>query len=357
MKTPGQTFVVGTGRCGSTLISNMLRLHPEVTSLSEVFSFTTDLGARVAEALPDRDVTGAEFWAIVATAWPRQNLMLRHSVAMPEVLYAVGREGMRFDAERGVPAICQTALPHLTDDPDAPFAALEREVPSWPSAPAGVQYQRLFAWLTERDGGACWVERSGGGLRLVKRLARHFPDARFVHILRDGRDTAISMSRHRGFRMVFACFQMLEGLGVDPFESGDRRWEEDLPDDLAALLPERFTAEAFEEFETPAPLCAHYWAGEIAQGLEELAELAPDRLLTLRYEHLLEAPESTARALIAFIRGEVDETWVTRAAALVRPPRSRRDELSPRERVHLEQACRPGLEALRAHGLLGPQDF
>jgi hypothetical protein len=352
MSGPDQIFVVGTGRCGSTLISNMLRLHPEVTSLSEVFSFVTDLGSRVARALPDREITGEELWSIVGTAWPRQNLMLRHRVAMPEVLYDWERKDMRFDGQHGVPAIAQAALPHLSRDPDGWFAALEREVPTWPSAPTGIQYQRLFAWLNERNNGKCWVERSGGGLRLVKRFARHFPDARFVHVLRDGRDTALSMSKHRGFRMVFACFQMLETLGVDPFESSDRRWEEDMPDDLAALLPEHFTADAFERFQTPAPLCGHYWAGEIAQGLEELEELAPERLYTVRYEDLLASPEPTSRALIGFIRGGVDEAWVKRAAALVRAPRSRVSDLSPREQAHLEEACRPGFEALGARGLL-----
>ena len=33
MSTP--TFIVGTGRCGSTMLSNMLREHPKVLSLSE----------------------------------------------------------------------------------------------------------------------------------------------------------------------------------------------------------------------------------------------------------------------------------------------------------------------------------
>ncbi len=32
------TFVVGTGRCGSTLLSRLLREHRDVLSMSEFFS-------------------------------------------------------------------------------------------------------------------------------------------------------------------------------------------------------------------------------------------------------------------------------------------------------------------------------
>ena len=50
-----QAFVVGTGRCGSTLVSNMLNLHKEVLSLSEFFAFITDLGTLIPEAFPNKE--------------------------------------------------------------------------------------------------------------------------------------------------------------------------------------------------------------------------------------------------------------------------------------------------------------
>jgi putative sulfotransferase len=347
-----QVFVVGTGRCGSTLLSSVLRLHPEVTSISELLSFATDLGSEIAATFPDGEVDGMWLWQRIASPLPRQNLMIRHDVAMHEVLYPWRDRTHRFDRDTGVPAIAQVTLPHLTDDPDGWFDALEPVVKAFEDAPVGVQLRRLFDWLAARDRGAVWVERSGGSLRVVHRLIEHFPEARFVHLVRDGRDTALSMSRHRGFKMVLACFQMLELLGCDPFQSSDRRWEGDLPDDLAALLPERFTRRAFCDFEAPPPLCGHYWSGEIVDGLAVLDRLPPERLLTLRFEDLLDDPEPVLRRLLTYLlrTDDVDAGFLARAATLVRRPASRWQDLEARDRGRLEAACQAGFAALAARG-------
>lgn len=352
-----QVFVVGTGRCGSTLLSNMFRMHPDIASISEFTSFVTDLGCQVARTFPEGDVDGAWLWQLIATPWPRQNLMLKHDVAMDEVLYPFRENTHRYNADSGVPAILQVTLPHLTNDFEALFAELEPVVKAFSPAPAGVQMQRLFDWLAKRQGATVWVERSGGGLRVVHRLIKHFPRARFLHIVRDGRDTALSMSRHHGFKMVFACFQLLESLGVDPFDSNDRRWEEDLPDDLAALLPERFTRQAFLDFETAPPLCGHYWSGEIMEGLAVLDQLSPDRLLTIRYEDILDKPHEIVTRMIGYVRqndGSSEKAFVERAASLVRSPRAQWQKLEPGMREQLELACKPGFAALAERGWVWP---
>ncbi len=352
-----QVFVIGTGRCGSTLISNMLRQHPRVTSISEFISFVTDLGCQVGATFPEGNVDGAWFWKLISTAWPRQNIMLRHDVAMDEVLYPFHDRTHRFNSHTGVPAISQVVLPHLTTDPDGWLDALEPHVRVFTPAPVGIQMQRLFEWLVARHGGSVWVERSGGSLRVVHRLMAQFPNARFVHIVRDGRDTALSMSRHRGFKMVFACFQLLEALGSDPFVTNDRRWEEDLPDDLAALLPERFTRQAFLDFETPPPLCGHYWSGEIMEGMAALERLEPERLLTLRYEDFLHAPRQTIRQLIGYILkndGQGETSFVEQATALVRRPTGSWQTLDTKTRKQLDNACAPGFAALSQHGWTWP---
>ena len=53
------TFVVGTGRCGSTMLSNMLREHPQVLSLSEFFSMISDAGFRLPQMFSAEPLDGS----------------------------------------------------------------------------------------------------------------------------------------------------------------------------------------------------------------------------------------------------------------------------------------------------------
>lgn len=353
MSDPSPVIVVGTGRCGSTLVSTMMRAHPEVLSVSELFSFVTDLGSLIPRAFVAQPVSGAEFWRVMAACHPRESLLLRHGLRMDEVIYPFERG--RYRPETGVPAVLLTTLPHLDDDPDALFDELAAVVCARPPAPMAEHYRGMFEHLVQRYGRRTWVERSGGTLRIVHRLIEAFPTARFVHLVRDGRDTAISMSRHIGFRMALVGFQLLEMLGVDPWESDDRREAGDLADDLAALLPECFTAEAFTRYDISPSLCGHYWSGEIRRGVEVLAALPPERVTTLRYEDLLDDPHThVARLGEALGLGEVDPQWHRAAVAMVARGRSAWRSLPDAERRELQHACAPGFAALAQHGLRWP---
>ena len=103
MSTP--TFIVGTGRCGSTMLSNMLREHPKVLSLSEFFAWTVDAGTALAEAFAPGPIDGAQFWAIIAAVTPTTSFGYRHRVPCDEQLYPYGDPAARYSAQTGVPAI------------------------------------------------------------------------------------------------------------------------------------------------------------------------------------------------------------------------------------------------------------
>ena len=345
MSTLQPLFIVGTGRCGSTMLSNLVRRHPDLLSLSELFSLATDLGGRIAMCFPDHPIGADELWRIVAGIPPKLATMRRHDVMMDEVLYRPAAPS-RFGSVSGVPTILETTLPHLCDEPEALFDDLERFVSTLPTAAVGQHYQQMFSFLAHRFGKRTWIERSGGSLRLARRLIESFPDARFVHLVRDGRNCAISMSRHLGFRMALIAIQLTEILGVDPWESSDRAYVDDVPEELMPFLPERFDREAFVRYETPLPLCGHYWSGEILTGLDELSGVAPGRLLTLRYEDFGRAPRPTIARLMEFIGVDANDAWIERLAGIVRPARSRFTELEPGERRALTEACQPGFAAL-----------
>ena len=345
-------LVLGTGRCGSTLLSEILRDHPTILSVSELIAFVTDLGSRIPEVLPRGEVDGATFWAWLATPQPLQSALLAQGLRMKEVIYPFERGRFAPDA---LPPILQATLPHLApDDPDALFDALAAEVPSWTVASAADQYRRLFVWLCQRLGRRTWVERSGGGLRVAPRLLAAFPEAKVVHLVRDGRNTALSMASHIGFRMAFIHAQLVELLGVDPFRDPSRRDEEDLSDELAALLPECFSKRAFDAFDLSPVVCGHYWSGEITLGLKALGTVPPERLLTLSYEDLCADPTGALTRLGRFVGDELHPDWPKTAAARVGQGTSAWERLPAREAAELDEACRPGFAALAAFGVQPP---
>ena len=353
MSRPAPLFVVGTGRCGSTLVSKLMSTHPRVLSVSELLSFVTDFGSLIPQAFDAGPVDGAKFWSVVSATVPRANQLLAHGLRMPEILYPFERGRYRMDT--GIPAIAIGTLPHLSDDPDRLFDELAAHMSARGPASMAEHYRHMFETLMHQRGRETWVERSGGSLRVVQRLVESFPEARFLHLVRDGRNTAISMSRHIGFRMALIGFSLLELLGVDPWESDDRTEVDDLEDDLAALLPETFTAEAFEAYDISPALCGHYWSGEIRRGVEVLRALPSDRVVTMRYEDLItDSRASLMRLGETLGLGDVDMDWVEAGVAEVGRGRSAWQELEPRDQRELDDACAPGFAALAELGLHWP---
>jgi putative sulfotransferase len=345
------TFVIGTGRCGSTMLSNMLREHPNVLSLSEFFAMVSD-GSRIPEAFSPAPMVGAQFWRILTGCAQHTSFAMRQGIAPAEILYRYADPSARFSPETGVPAILLTTLPHLTDDHDALFEALREEVSKWPNAMIGEHYRHLFDWLAARFGKRLWVERSGGSYLVAEQLMRIFPEPRFVHMVRDGRDAALSNRENPGFRLAMILISLQQYLGIDPLADADRSRLDRVPAELLPFLPERFDVDAFRAYRAPLALCGGFWSGQIGNGARVLPNIPPDRLLTLRYEDFFTDPKRQLDTLAAFLGDEfVDEDWSTRSAATVRRPKSTWRDLPADEAHALTDACRPGFGLLRELGV------
>jgi hypothetical protein len=345
------TFVVGTGRCGSTMLSNMLRDHPGVLSLSEFFSTVTE-GGRRGECFSQLPIDGPHFWSIISERAPVLRFCLRHNVRYEECLYPCDDPSARFSRQTGVPGIMATTLPHLTDDHDRLLDLIGTLVANWRPAPIRDHYKRLFGWLASRFGRRLWIERSGASLGMVALLLQLFPDARFVHMIRDGRDAAISMHRHEGFQLLYVINMLQAYLGVDPLTSDDRSQLERVPADLRHFLPETFDIEHLRALPVSLSTWGASWSQQIVEGLPLFKGMPADRLLTLRYEDLVSDPTRQLDLLAQFLGDEfVDEDWSVRCAATVRTPKSTWCDLPEGEAHALTEACRPGFERLRELGV------
>ncbi|WP_413797355.1 sulfotransferase [Streptomyces iranensis] len=328
------TFVVGTGRCGSTALSRILRLHPDLLSVSEL------IASLEPDALPEAPLTGSEFWRILATPRSFANRVIRDGIPLPEYRYphVKGRFSV---AGGGIPAVCMMTLPHLTDDPDALFDALEPELSRRPAAPVAEHYRALFGLLGERFGRRAVVERSGYSLRSVPRLREAFPEARFVHLHRDGADCALSMSRHPGFRLI----QLMTERATST---------EDLPAGLAALLSDD-EADLRPLYERSVPVAEFgaLWSSTIVEGLGHLSRLPAAIRMSLSYEGLLDAPESELTRLAHHLGVEPLPQWLAAGRALLDGDRrgTAAATLPPAELTALRESCAPGARALSlAHG-------
>ena len=321
------------------MVSDVLNRHPRILSLSEFFSF---VGLK---AFLRRRVDGAYMWRLYSQQQNRSRLMLRGRYE--ELLYPVDAPDARFSQDDVPPILCAT-LPHLTEGYEALYDELGPVVRGQPRQSPANHFRRHFQWLGERFNRRVWAERSGGSLLFASRLLRQFPEARVIHVYRDGRETALSMSNHYLFRMIVATLRAFQRVGIDMMEAmaRGRHWDRVSPW-LEPFVSAFFRPERLPYDKLTLTDFATFWSGMVERGQRIFSQLPPERFLPLRFEDAQANPEEQFRRLIRFISPELeDEAWLREASAIPRPTRSRFAKLEPADQDAVAQACRPGLELL-----------
>jgi Sulfotransferase domain len=337
-------FVVNTGRCGSTFLSEILLRHPAVLSLSEF------LVSMEPDPFPGGEVSGRAFAEMLARIDPVATLALEQREEPVEFRYPVDA-GLRFDRRSGVPAVLGIALPSLTGDPDPVFDDLVAFAGSLPAATIESQYTSVFERLRARFGGEIWVERSGGSIQYLPQLLERFPDARYVHLYRDGRETAISMRTRPNFRLMFIGADIERASGVNPFKMVSPP-HLDLPEPLARLQPATFDFAAFHRYDVPLERYGLHWSSSELRGLRTFRKVDPDRVLPLAYEDLVGDPRRSLERLAEFLSIEPSEDWIAWSISAASPPAPRWPTLPEPERGRLDAACR--IANGRLYGPSGP---
>jgi hypothetical protein len=146
-------FIVGSGRSGTTLLRMVLSGHPRLCIPPETW-FLLDLVAEypLLDALTPAQVDDAVARIVANYRWP-----------------------------------------DLEIDPDA-FAASARSLER-PTIRGLADL--IYGIHAERDGAERWGDKTPTYVRIVPELARLYPDALFIHLLRDGHDVALSFHGRR----------------------------------------------------------------------------------------------------------------------------------------------------------------
>jgi hypothetical protein len=156
--------------------------------------------------------------------------------------------------------------------------------------------------LARRAGKASYAEKTADYGACLGLLHSLWPSLRCVHAIRDGRDSALSMYRHPGFRrMVALAAATWAPIALDArfrAAGGD-------PDRLLDYL--------------------RLWEARVLWILDEVRRLPPDRCLTVRYEDVVREPEVALLRVADFLQLPARGGWVAEACALVRPGRRARD--------------------------------
>ncbi|GLW08299.1 hypothetical protein Misp01_34290 [Microtetraspora sp. NBRC 13810] len=159
-------------------------------------------------------------------------------------------------------------------------------------------------------------------------LLRAFPDARFVQLIRDGRDVTADMMADPACMAWFKPVMLSEGtefpnafLGINRDEHV-QRWK-DMP---------------------AAGKCALRWRSAVRLNATLRRQLPHEQLLTLRYEELTASPAGAARKLSEFLESRVSKVALYSATAA--RPGSARPRLGAQDTRLVEKVAREELARL-----------
>ncbi len=189
--------------------------------------------------------------------------------------------------------------------------------------------------------GTHWGDSSNKLSWLIPDLAALFPQARFVHLVRDGRKVASSYFHKLGAetyddRSNVALQDWYDGKGSAPPPEKPYWWPVPRRDDPMA--------DAFRRFDQFERICWH-WAQINRVALDALASLPRDRTLFVKLEELSQSPEK-ARELFDFLAIAYSDE---RFAVFARPHNVNKPEdrlLDDRQRAQFEAIAMPMMDRL-----------
>ncbi|MGH7510448.1 MAG: sulfotransferase family protein [Gemmatimonadales bacterium] len=285
MKVSKPIFIVGTGRCGSTAFHSLLATHPETMWLSGF-----------AEEFPDRPAWNR--WAVTAVGNPLVRRILGKRIKPGENYGFWYRHAYGF-AEPGRDMVAADVTPRVRN-----------QVRSVLEAMLTPKHSRMLVKLT--------------GWSRIGFLNEIFPDAKFIHIVRDGRAVASSL-------LHISSWQWRGWYGPYSWRYGPLS-----PEDQAVW---EASNRSF------AVLAGLQWRIHIRSLEAGRQAIEPGRFLEVRYETFCEQPVETCRRVAEFADLTASPAFERHVkAASIRDMSSRwRDDLNADQQALLTRLLREDL--------------
>lgn len=212
--------------------------------------------------------------------------MLRPNLDNPVFVIGAPRSGTTFLGQ------CLSVLPEISYhfEPVVTKAAVRYVAEElWSELRARRLYRSTYALLMRmsKETDLRFCEKTPGNCFIIPFLHRTFKGARFVHIVRDGRDAALSLTKKPWYRNSSAASGKRDPDGY-LFGPSRRFW----------VPPERA-----REYESTDDLhrCLWLWRAYVDAAIEGSARIPGTDCLLVRYEDLLRTPEQHAIAIADFL--------------------------------------------------------
>lgn len=225
-------FIVGCPRSGTTLVQRVLNAHPQLAITPE------------SHWIPR---LAAKPWALSSDGLVTAKLVQRLLAHRKFSRLQIGQEQVW-----GI----------VGEHPDISYSFL---------------VSRIFDLYGEMQGKPLVGDKTPANVRNIDALHRLWPSARFVHVIRDGRDVALSM---------------LEWPKVHPKPGDFATWSED-----------------------PVSTAALWWQVNVERGREAQRSLPPELYYELHYEAFVANPREQTAALCSFLNLPFDDSMLEFHAA------------------------------------------
>lgn len=160
----------------------------------------------------------------------------------------------------------------------------------------------LFAEACSRSGKSIVGDKSPSHIQYLEEIHEFYPEARIIHIIRDGRDHAVST--------IFHTWRQARDLGgVFPLALEGRQRRDAYYEDRESFGPEKRSI--FDEASLRA--LAGSWRDKVARARENGPRFFADRYFEVQYEELQAWPEALFGETIGFLGADTDEELVRRS--------------------------------------------